>query len=183
MTLRGEVLRLQSEVQNIQEKAIQAVQVVQLLDKDGLNNGLNQNKKLSGKNLTHTQSQPKLQSQQSQSKLKSQSSNQEEKIHQPDDQDSEIVIELTIEPDEEDEETEKEIEQKRVNSHNIIEKEEPNEKIAETEVDLMLQQSIINLKLDEKNIGSLSPVVEDRLLRNIYQHYALESTGYVTLSR
>lgn len=47
----------------------------------------------------------------------------------------------------------------------------------------MLHESIANLKLEEKSISSLSPVVEDRLLRNIYQYYALETTGYLTLSR
>lgn len=93
---------------------------------------------------------------------------------------------MTLEPDEDDDNYNynNQVEQKQqLNSNNFLEKVDTNEKYAETEVDLMLHQSIVNLKLEEKNIGSLSPVVEDRLLRNIYHHYALETTGYLTLSR
>ena len=51
---------------------------------------------------------------------------------------------------------------------------------AEGEVDLSM--SVLETKLDRSG-NMLSPVVEDRLLRNIYHRYSLETTGMLSLSR
>lgn len=181
VTLRGEILRLQNEIHEIQEKAIQAVHVVQLLDKENNNNtptptpGATLVKKQSrsqSMNLTEQLSDP----------IHSQNHLKNEII------DGDITVELSIEPDDDHEDGEDHHEHEQ--EHEQEEGKKENQQIqdiqeiyTEAEVDLMLQQSIINIKLEEKSIASLSPVVEDRLLRNIYNKYALETTGDLTLSR
>ena len=94
--------------------------------------------------------------------------------------DGEVTVELSLEPEDEMDHVFTESDQRKDLDQNLV---DPQEVYAEAEVDLMLQQSLVNLKLEEKSVASLSPVVEDRLLRNIYQKYALETTGYLTLSR
>jgi hypothetical protein len=100
------------------------------------------------------------------------------KIHE--EEDGEVVVELTVETDDN---------YRRLNSVDGLSalsdngREFDDTTYAETEVDLMLHQSILDLKLQEKSPASLSPVVEDRLLRNIFHKYTLETTGLLSLSR
>jgi hypothetical protein len=192
------VLRLQSEIQDIQEKAIQAVHVVQLLDnKDPPDpqSGGGLSKRSSAKTLS-TRSLP-LESPSPRSPRHShpahalgqgqRAGSARALVNQHDySLDGEVTVELSLEPDDDEEEDHGH------DNGNIMDqrRREAEEKLTDTEevyteaeVDLMLQQSLVNLKLEEKSVASLSPVVEDRLLRNIYQKYALETTGYLTLSR
>jgi hypothetical protein len=187
VTLRGEVLRLQAEIQDIQEKALQAVQVVQLLDKD--------------KDPTHSSSSHHLSQSQrslvhgslSKRSLSSSAAKNLPSSHSlPNSHDDgEVTVELSLEPEEDDED---EAEGKSpggkdamsptsIPKETHLEAEVDAEAEVDLDLDLMLQQSLVNLKLEEKSIASLSPVVEDRLLRNIYRKYALETTGLLTLSR
>lgn len=60
---------------------------------------------------------------------------------------------------------------------------ETSEYEAGEEVDLSGPLSALEAKSREKIANMLSPVVEDRLLRNIYHRYALETSGLLNLSR
>jgi hypothetical protein len=187
VTLRGEVIRLQSEIHEIQEKAIQAVHVVQLLDKDPSSSSASPqmgSKKLSSSRAlvarSHSMTQPSIPHISSSSSAHQALSHSSADHHDPPEHeiyDGEVTVELSLEGDE----TGGSVGDDSTAA--VATLPEAEEVYTEAEVDLMLQHSLVNLKLEEKSIASLSPVVEDRLLRNIYHKYALETTGSLTLSR
>jgi len=151
VVLRGEIIQLQNQVDEVQESAIRAVQVVQLLDDKDDSAAVTMDMRNSQRGLTRDDL--------------TDTNGGTSSAHD----DGEVIVELTMEESDEE--------------NAGKEQEDQGEIYTEVEVDLALQQSLADLKLEEKSAASLSPVVEDRLLRNIYHKYTLETTGLLNLSR
>jgi hypothetical protein len=161
--LRGEVLALQAKIEEIESSAFSAVQSMQLL-----------NPKSSGISSSHTANHPP-----SDLFHSDDAGNEEEKV----------IVELILEEDSSESEYQSERKSTRerrlqnvVPQSSACDEDECQE--TDVEVDLNLEQSFADtLTISEKSAAALSPIVEDRLLRNIYHKYTTETSELLTLSR
>ena len=161
--LRGEVLALQAKIEEIESSAFSAVQSMQLL-----------NHKSSGIPSSHAANHPP-----SDLLHSDDAGNEEEKV----------IVELILEEDSSESEYQSERKSTRerrlqnvVPQSSACDEDECQE--TDVEVDLNLEQSFADtLTISEKSAAALSPIVEDRLLRNIYHKYTTETSELLTLSR
>lgn len=169
--LRGEVLALQAKLEEIESSAFSAVHSMQLLQ--------NNNNNVVGGGSPPTRSPQKSSSQKVSAfaSIDSGGGRDEEKV----------IVELIMEDDSllSDYQSDRNIANAAAShttpTSNNVEDEDTDTDI---EVDFNIKQSFPgSAKEDEKSAAALSPIVEDRLLRNIYSKYTTETSEQLTLTR
>lgn len=182
--LRGEILRLQSHFEEIQRSALSAAQTVAQVQLSSSSSQIADIKNNSDSNIlenhahtSHISDHDKPFEKLALSDLRIETESRDvahsrDKRNQSDENCS-VIVELILEKDDDSE---------MANGHDEYDVYSSDRVVNEIHVDLALQESIVNLKLNEKSSAALSPVVEDRLLRNVFLYYC-QAAPLLTLTK
>ncbi len=156
VSLRGEVLSLQSQIEELKTSALNVIKTMQSSNEKVIT--------ADSPNNTYNASNTTVHSDDGHSRHGVSSTSFQSATYEPND--GEIVVDLM-----------------EVNDTDGKSDEDPQSEATVAEVDLALQQLITNLKLNEKSVASLSPIVEDRFLQNIFSYYREENNNMLSLTR
>jgi hypothetical protein len=198
--MRGEVLSLQSKIEDIESSAFAAVQSIQLLSPEvgGFSphtpvsgqGETKDNKDRAGDNLSSYSDVGSTRSGLSSSNDNGHRNRNRKDMVGVDDEDD-VIVELIMEEDSSVSDYQSDRKQtslQRVAQQVPINEEfddDEEEEDTDVEVDFLhVEHSFVRgMKIDEKSAAALSPIVEDRLLRNIFNKYTTETSELLTLTR
>jgi hypothetical protein len=167
--LRGEVLALQAKIEEIESSAFTAVQSMQLL-----------NSKVGGSSpAARTPLRASSFSFSSSSSSSAVLSSPPEGLSQ-NDPNEDVIVELIMEEDSSTSDNNHTTDGK-FSSSEMVSQVDDEESGTDIEVDFRLEEQCS--RANDKSAAALSPIVEDRLLRNIYHKYTTETSDLLTLTR